>query len=132
MSFNLTQTKKLYDTIYSEADALFKKHNPCKFKNGCCAAARGEHPTVSNHCCMGCKHHNPKTGCTVKSLACKLWTCSRIRRDYPELDKAVRELNKLAWDARVPMDCRDSKKDSFLNSRFYEYKGLIAASQGGR
>ena len=84
----------LYDQLYSAADKLFKKHNPCQIKPqlGGSTCIRYNDPRFGM-CCQGCRWLG-KNGCTVKALSCKLWYCYDIcaNRKYGEL---VRKLNML-------------------------------------
>jgi hypothetical protein len=75
--------------IYKKADILFKKYNPCDFKNGICIARRNspvmsQCSTFQTSCCrcgFECDEKNFHNGkCLIKSLACKLYFCYDV--DY--------------------------------------------------
>src|SRR5689334_7683415 len=75
---NQSEIKSHYLRLWHEADKILKQpDNPCKIKpvdNGkFVCTGQGNWPSVQL-CCSGCKHHGP-TGCTVKSLGCKLGWC---------------------------------------------------------
>ena len=79
-----------YDRFYEEADALFRKYNPCQFEGNQCARNRKDlasghfragSEVEKNGCCgtTSCKHLTPE-GCNAKSLGCKLHTCTELTR----------------------------------------------------
>jgi len=119
-----SQRIQMYDVIYKEADALIKKANPCKFKDGKCAEARRTGKPVyfgAPHCCGACRYHG-KNGCRVKSLGCKLWTCSRFRLDYPELCIKLDELQKLAYTLDIYLYIRQSKRYAITRIKHSTYR----------
>ena len=69
----------LYDDLYEEADFIIKRNNPCQIKDGKCFAGQP--------CCTNCAHLK-NNGCTVKSLACKLWLCYKLREHLKTKGKA--------------------------------------------
>jgi hypothetical protein len=72
----------VYDELCYLADVALKKHNPCQFDTVTKKCLRGK----KNGCCTGCPHLT-NTGCSVQSLACKLWVCFNAREASPELEK---------------------------------------------
>lgn len=79
----------LYDELCDYLDNEFKKHNYCAFKDGICEKRRctlKEGQTLyPNGCCFStmkqknCKYLT-KTGCSIKNIGCKLYTCSYIKK----------------------------------------------------
>ena len=69
----LTEFIREYNKIYQEGTELFNKFNICDISNGTCyRGRRQENPAY--FCCDGCEYLSD-TGCTAKSLWCKLWLC---------------------------------------------------------
>lgn len=77
---------KKYDDLYKRAEEVIAKLNPCQIQTieghtSCQGIETGcafMYPVERNLlCCFGCEHHGKKSGCRVKSLACKLWFCNR-------------------------------------------------------
>ena len=84
----------LYDTLYNEADKVFKEYNPCEINSdGICKHNR--------KCCNGkktgviCKYLGDN-GCTIRCLSCKLWTCKTLNKSNPEIREMLEPLNKIA------------------------------------
>lgn len=65
-----------YRDIYSRAQKLFDKYNPCQVYDGTCYAGRII-PSHRHFCCSGCKYLS-ETGCVAEALECKLWICYTI------------------------------------------------------
>jgi len=84
----------LYDRLCEEAG---KYSHLCGFKDGKCL--RGD-PV----CCIlqpgtrraACDNLDPKNGCRVVSLPCKIWFCGFVRQLHPELDPLIEEWGKAA------------------------------------
>lgn len=72
----------LHDVIYDRVDKLFEEHDLCGINNGKCL--RGY------FCCSKCEHLSPD-GCTIRSLACKLFICSAVHHAAREHNKEVLE-----------------------------------------
>lgn len=83
------ELSQLYDKLYENGVRILRKHDPCGFSNGKCAAPR-------KNCCEDCKYLS-KNGCTVKELACKLWLCDSARRRFPGCARKLDEL----WDVAM-------------------------------
>jgi hypothetical protein len=117
--------EQAYDKLYAVAEALWKLYNPCEFTSkGECIRSIDDYRCRPN-CCTGgdfqsdphkvghCEHLAP-TGCTVKSLACKLWMCNTVRVKHPDLYKALVLLESKARELGVPTHaCRKSKEQTF-------------------
>lgn len=87
-----------YSRIYKEANEIFKKYNPCQFKDGECSSDRHWRTNgyrVRNGCCGGCRHIGPN-GCKVKSLGCKLFTCEAITKKHKKFKTEIERLRVLA------------------------------------
>lgn len=77
----------IYDRLYRAAEKILKKYSPCNFSNNVCKLNGG--------CCDLCSHLSKK-GCRVKSLACKLWLCYIAKCEFPECDKKLEKLRRIA------------------------------------
>lgn len=64
----MTNTKKMAKLL----DDFLKKHNPCNIRPS--ASGHGVDCNGGHGCCHGCRHLGDG-GCTVESLACKMWLC---------------------------------------------------------
>lgn len=82
---------KLYDLLCDYLDHEFQENNYCNFKNGICEKRRclcqenPNEPLLKNGCCYSIrKKENCKyltsTGCSIKNIACKLYTCDYLRK----------------------------------------------------
>lgn len=144
------EASRAYSDIYAKAVALFKEYNPCQFNpnTGFCKAYSfcENNPDAYGYdrkyilCCAGCscdkrrKHqHSRKSGCRVKSLACKLYLCCHIEDKMPK--EFLQRLSTLRSERRKlentygTMDCYQTKGDWI--KRITEWKRLIL-TQGGR
>lgn len=105
---------KVYDSIYADAERLFKQYDPCKHDQAegrCIGYPKDTSRRADNawcNCCHGCKWLS-KHGCRVKSLSCKLWTCPSISKLYPEMRQQLSVLRRRAVAAGIRMGCRDTK-----------------------
>ncbi len=115
-----------YSHIYNEADKLFKKHNPCQFKNGQCISNRTPPQLHSpqNGCCGGCKRLG-SNGCKVKSLGCKLFACSNIKRRSKECFEKIMQLRIQARETLglFSLDCYMPKYIFMERERKWNEKG---------
>lgn len=102
------EMSKLYDELYKQADLALKKYDPCKIQNGRCI---NTYP-----CCDGtCGYLSKKTGCTVKSLACKLHLCERARKASPKCAKILDALARKAdTNKHICLTVGGSLKDDLL------------------
>lgn len=100
---------KKYDLICNKADRLFRNYNPCKFNKNSCIGRKSKENITSQLCCVACKYYDKEKKCTVKAIACKLWTCHTIKQDGNN-DILLSKLNKLRLVA---------EKYRFLNDDFY-------------
>lgn len=130
MKLNREALSAEYDRLYDAADHIIKAANPCgiqKEADGRATCNRSRrHPEWDLHgklCCGGCKHLGPD-GCTVRSLGCKLGSCSghdavqmRDSAEWPEtVIVPIQALIRSARDARISLwgSARCSKED-YLN-----------------
>ncbi len=99
--------EKVYDSLYSEAEAVLSKFNPCehKIKAGChtClgkldhSARRGSFGdnTSKAACCIGCKYWD--NGCKAdKPLFCKVWLCETSENKHPLVSAMLRNVREKA------------------------------------
>lgn len=77
----------VYHSLYTRAEALMKRFNPCNVCDGVCERHRRDEG--KNFCCEGCIYLGPE-GCSVKALQCSLWIC---RYDL------IAPVNKRAFDS---------------------------------
>jgi hypothetical protein len=112
-----------YDELYDKADKLLKEYNPCRIKCGSCQANRidPKYNSTKQLCCGGCPYW--KNGCTVKSLACKLWLCGPVQGKFPypnnkktelvsELVGKLEDIRNEAYKAGIPLLFRGSKEEN--------------------
>ncbi len=90
MKRNLTTYLRLFDI----ADRLIKHLNPCANCQGC-----GLFDKTPYNCCKGCPFLS-ETGCTTKSIACKLWLCDR-RRTTKRGRHQLERLERIAYVLNV-------------------------------
>ena len=132
----------LYDEAFAKADEAFKRQNFCQIQRdeatGHMSCAHSRNPSnperiappgtpmspsgndwhalgwdYSQHlCCGGCVHAGP-TGCTVKALCCKLWTCRTLREQHPELRDELQVIRLDALRSGLPVYAlRKSKEEA--------------------
>ncbi len=100
-----------YDRFYEEADKLFKKYNPCKFKDGKCICNRNNTYPSKNGCCGMCRYLNSK-GCTIKSLGCKLYICWREHGKILDERRAlIKKVRRVIPHPFSPLNCYISKEE---------------------
>lgn len=104
---------QLYEALCERADALLVKHDPCKWNPQEKDCAR-----KSNGCCMGCPYLSLETGCTIQSLACKLWICPEIYQVTPH--HIIREFSVIWQTAQEHnlLTFRGDKWESVRNAKF--------------
>ena len=103
-----------YDRLYEQADLVLQKHDPCQIRREAddtisCTETRLLKIKNSQLCCTGCEHLGP-TGCTVKSLICKLWLCSTVKHD-PACRTALWNIKDAADKQGVPIGFYRTPKD---------------------
>ncbi len=113
---SMAEKMRIYDILWEDADAILKELNPCAIKGGvCCGTYSGD----KGLCCKGCKHLTA-TGCGVRSLACKVWTCSALRNT--EANQRLRAIERVTWVLGIPMMIRASKEENFASLREQQSK----------
>lgn len=95
---------ELHDALYDAANKVLEKANPCGI-HMVDGKARCNNPMYSddgNLCCGGCIHLTP-TGCSVRSLSCKLWTCGYLSGTPAGRTTviAMDALRSVAWSGRI-------------------------------
>lgn len=106
-----------YDELYQRGKAVLEKYNLCKIRReadgsvSCFSSRKGNHgPGL---CCSGCRHLGDQ-GCTVESLACKLWLCYDLQQT--RLGKKVQqELDAIkleGWKKNITFTIRASKQEN--------------------
>lgn len=82
----------LYDLICDYLDNEFRSINICGFNCGICKKRQNminrdiKKETYDNGCCYGyksgknCEYLIPGVGCSIKNIACKLYTCFYLRK----------------------------------------------------
>lgn len=106
---NHGKLSKEYDRIYEEADALFKRYDPCQFKDGKCKSE-----VFPDGCCEGCVYLG-SNGCTIQSLGCKLFMCGSVIK-HKELYSGIRALTIEAGRKLLATNCRINKEQSLKMS----------------
>lgn len=109
LKLSLDAQKAHYDRLYNEAEMWLKANNPCQISCGKCV---GRYKNDLGLCCEGCKHLTP-SGCSVKSLACKIWLCSTVQWEHPEFGDALRKIEREARTLHIPLGFRMSKEENF-------------------
>ncbi len=102
--------EELYDILFDIGQQTLSYYNPCDWKNGKCRRMRSS--KNDEGCCEGCKHLSRK-GCTVKSLACKLWLCAAEADPFSECETELKILRLVADHCGVPYQIRKSKEENF-------------------
>jgi len=96
----------IFDVLYTIADQLIKKYNPCQIYKD----ARGKaHCLRDLPCCGGCKFLGPD-GCTTKCLGCKLGLCETAQNANLELYKLLFKMRHISWRCGL-RGIRQSKKE---------------------
>ncbi len=71
MAIEIIDLSSMYDLLYKRAAQAMSLFNPCRIRAGLCL--RGD------FCCQECFHLGSQ-GCTVESLACKVWLCRKAAK----------------------------------------------------
>jgi hypothetical protein len=102
----------LYDEFYKEADGFSHlcgiNNERCVRGIPCCGTLM---PDSKNSACL---HLDPKTGCRIKSLKCKLWFCGHIKSKHPEIFVRLLEMNAQA-DKELPGLKFYQSREEYLN-----------------
>lgn len=94
--------RKLYNDLYDATDILFKEYNPCQVYDGECFCGRTK-INKKSFCCNGCRHLS-ESGCTVRSLACKLHICDGLWRKAQLPASFLQEQKKIHYLAYYYLD----------------------------
>ena len=120
--FSLREFTVDYDSVYSQADAIFKENNICQWeknedavwscilnrhnsaktekkqdfeKDGCCMNIC-IYPDDFDDPAMLIKQHSAKKGCRIKSIKCKLHYCTYLRTSKdPVIIESIQKLEIL-------------------------------------
>jgi len=121
--FSVAAFCRFYDYIYDEASKIFSENNLCQWEinqEGKPSCLVNRTKTIHNGfklieadgCCMEtCKNpseftdpeikrrrHNDKTGCTIKSIKCKLHICDTLNKlaaDNEKVKMSIEKINRL-------------------------------------
>ena len=109
--------EELYDILFNIGQQILNHYDPCDWRDGKCRKMRSSEPDAEV-CCKGCAHLG-KNGCTVKSLACKLWLCGDQSNLSKECVTELKIVRMVADYSGVPYEDRKSKEEDFncLRSR---------------
>ena len=107
----LEAKSQLYDILLAIGQQILDSYNPCDWKDGKCRRMRSSKD--DGGCCKGCEHLSFK-GCTVQSLACKLWLCESQRSIFKECETELKVLRQVAYDCGIPCEMRKSKEENFM------------------
>lgn len=100
---------ELYNMLLAMGQQTLDYYNPCDWRNGKCRRMRSLEDDAG--CCVGCEHLSRK-GCTVKSLACKLWLCESQKIMFKGCENELEILRRVAYDCGIPYVIRKSKKET--------------------
>jgi hypothetical protein len=89
--------RQRYMALWREADALFRRLDPCAFRDGVCAAG------LEDGCCL-CDHHPPGEPCPYISLGCKLHVCEVVKERYPDLVRSLEAIQHQAAALALPLE----------------------------
>ena len=115
----------LFDFLYTMADQMIKKYNPCQIHKDDSGKVSC---LLTSPCCTNCKFLGPE-GCTTKCLGCKLALCGAAREANSELSKVLSKMMNIAWHyglGRIRMS-KEETFDRFKNKRLSDkrrYKGV--------
>ena len=109
---------QLYDILITLGQQILDYYNPCDWRDGKCRRMRS--PGGDKGCCAGCEHLGAE-GCTVNSLACKLWLCEEQRDLFRECEIDLKVLRQVADYCGIPYDIRRSKEEDFTLNKFQPY-----------
>ena len=104
-ALNIKNNKERISFIIDSAcDFIDNKHkgeNICGFKDCKCFIQRLKKKNQVNGCCRYCKYVS-STGCTSKSVACKLFNCSEVTNRYDMVEyKDLKMLKVLSPQQRM-------------------------------
>jgi hypothetical protein len=112
---DLEAKEELYDILFNIGQQIIDHYGPCDWRHGKCSRMRSSEPDTEV-CCKGCEHLDEK-GCTVKSLACKLWLCGNLSNGFKECMTELKILRTVADYCGVPYGDRKSKEEDFARIR---------------
>lgn len=104
----------LYDLFYQDAASVLDVLNPCRFA----VTPKGVTCAAGTPCCHQCDHLS-KRGCTVQSLACKMWLCPEVTYRWAATasslfaDGLLRRIQRTCQQQGVPHGFRASRQENF-------------------
>lgn len=101
---------QLYDILLTLGQQTMDDYDPCDWRNGKCRRMRSSKD--DGGCCEGCEHLSQQ-GCTVQSLACKLWLCENQRNIFKHCEIELKILRQVAECCGIPHEMRRSKEENF-------------------
>ena len=105
---NIIFRSYIFDVLYTIADQLIKKYNPCQIHKD---ALGKDHCLRDSPCCGGCKFLGPN-GCTTKCLGCKLGLCQAAGGANIELYRILVKMRYIAQRYGLS-NIRTSRKNIF-------------------
>lgn len=97
-SLNIKKRKErikfIYDTACFKIDKIAFSKNICGFKENKCFIQRKLDNNKCNGCCRKCLYQSNK-GCTTANLSCKLFNCSAVIDNFPEMQAINLNILKL-------------------------------------
>lgn len=137
----------LYRKFWRIADSILQERKPCKFETDsegrvtCWSnrernaaelqrreERRGYHQSlmpfspVFDGCCGDCAKLDPRSGCTVDNLECKMWTCAEMRDHGDQVTVvALKTLRQTARKIGLPSYGWCSAKDAFKQTGLREF-----------
>ena len=115
---NAEAKAQLYDILIALGQQILDHYNPCDWKNGKCRTIRSS--KREKGCCAACEHLGAK-GCTVQSLACKLWLCEDLQDVFRECEAELKILRQVSNYSSIPYEMRRSKEENFTLNKFLPF-----------
>ena len=119
MKTAIKELSKIYDDLYEQGQKIIDTFNPCEISNDKCARVVDSRFGLSQpfgyFCCQGCKYLG-ETGCTTKSLWCKLWLCYSRTEKHKECSKQLDRIHLLSHILGF-FDGRRSKEQTLTGMR---------------
>ena len=119
---DLKAKEELYDILLNIGQQILNHYDPCAWRDGECRRMRSSEPDAEV-CCKGCAHL-ATNGCTVQSLACKLWLCGDPSNQSKECMNELRIVRMVADFCGIPYKDRKSKEEDFSGLRSIQNKEI--------
>ncbi len=118
---NAAAKRELYDVLIALGQLTLNQYNPCDWINEKCRRMRSSKNDKDEGCCVECEHLGAN-GCTVESLACKLWLCEDQRDVFRECEIELKVLRQVADYCSIPYEMRRSREENFTLNKFQPFR----------